>query len=107
MCSELDDLHTALGGDPQRIETQRKREQMKLKLELLEQRQAHAAQVRARVKWVEKGEKLRHPPPPPHDITDQQHVLNKPGLLVAIDYFHAFDCISKDFITAFQNSILA
>ena len=34
-----------------------KREQGKLKLELLEQRKAHAAQVRARAKRVEKGEK--------------------------------------------------
>ena len=64
MCSELDDLDTALDGDPQCIEPQRKREQVKLKLELLEQRKAHAAQVRARAKWVEKGEKLRPPPPP-------------------------------------------
>ena len=36
MCSELNDLHTALDGVPQCIETQRKREQGKLKLELLE-----------------------------------------------------------------------
>ena len=34
-----------------------KREQGKLKLELLEQRKAHAAQVRARANRVEKGEK--------------------------------------------------
>ena len=37
------------------------------------------------------------------DIRYQQNVLNKPGLLVTIDYFHAFDCISKDFmINVFQ-----
>ena len=30
-------------------------------LEMLEQRKADAAQVRARAKWVEKGEKLRTP----------------------------------------------
>ena len=37
------------------------------------------------------------------DIIDQQNVLNKPGLLVTIDCFYAFDCISKDFMTnAFQ-----
>ena len=35
-------------------QTQRMREQVKLKPELLEQHKARAAQVRARVKWVEK-----------------------------------------------------
>ena len=30
------------------------------------------------------------------DIMDQQNILNKPGLLVKIDYFHFFDCISKE-----------
>ena len=54
---ELNDLDIALGGDPQCIETQRKREQVTLKLELLEQHKAGAVQVRARAKWVEKGEK--------------------------------------------------
>ena len=35
-------------------QTQRMREQVKLKPELLEQHKARAAPVRARVKWVEK-----------------------------------------------------
>ena len=54
---ELNDVDIALGGDPQCIETQRKREQFQLKHELLEQHKARAAQVRARAKWVEEGEK--------------------------------------------------
>ena len=56
-CSELNDLDTVPGGDPQCIDTQRKHEQVKLKLSLLEQHKACTAQVHARVKWVEKGEK--------------------------------------------------
>ena len=32
------------------------------------------------------------------DTIDQQNVLNKPGLLITVDYFHAFVCISKDFM---------
>ena len=32
------------------------------------------------------------------DIMDQQNVFSKPSLLVTIDYFHAFDCISKEFM---------
>lgn len=32
------------------------------------------------------------------DITDQHNILHKPGLLVTIDYVHAFDCISTDFM---------
>ena len=38
------------------------------------------------------------------DIIDQQNVLNEPGLLVTMDYFHAFGCISKEvMVTAFEN----
>ena len=33
------------------------RDQVKIKIELLEQQKSRAAQVRARVKWVEEGEK--------------------------------------------------
>jgi exonuclease III len=37
------------------------------------------------------------------DVTDQLNVLDKPGLLVTIDYTKAFDSISKDFmIEAFK-----
>ena len=55
--NELNDLDTALGRDPQRIVSQRKREHVKLKLELLEQHKARPAQVRARANWIEMGEK--------------------------------------------------
>ena len=38
------------------------------------------------------------------DITDKQNVWNGPGLLVTIDYLHAFNCISEEFmVTAFQH----
>jgi hypothetical protein len=37
------------------------------------------------------------------DATDYLNQHNRPGLLVTIDYFHAFDCISKDYmIEAFK-----
>ena len=32
------------------------------------------------------------------DVIELLNLENRPGLLVTIDYFHAFDCISKDFI---------
>ena len=38
------------------------------------------------------------------DIIDQQNVFNEPDLLVTMEYFHAFDCISKEvMVTAFEN----
>ena len=32
------------------------------------------------------------------DVIEKLNTTNKPGLLVTLDFFHAFDCISKDFI---------
>ena len=37
--------------------TQAKREQVKLEIEMIEQHKARAAQVRARARWLKKGEK--------------------------------------------------
>ena len=53
---ELNDLDTALAADPQCTVTRGKHEHTKLKLELLEEHKARAAQVRARAQWVKKGE---------------------------------------------------
>ena len=32
------------------------------------------------------------------DVIDQMNIKNKPGILATIDMFHAFDCISKEFM---------
>ena len=55
--NELDDLDKWLSKHPNCQETLKKREKIKLKLEIEETEKARAAQVRSRVKWVELGEK--------------------------------------------------
>ena len=55
--NELNDSDSALAANPARVAAQSKRDQIKIKIELLEQQKSRAAQVRARVKWVEEGEK--------------------------------------------------
>ena len=55
--NELNDLDVALSASPSSAVTQAKREQVKLKIEVIEQHKARAAQVRARARWLEKGEK--------------------------------------------------
>lgn len=57
LSNELNDLDTYLGSNPQCDSAQVKRENVKMRLELLEVNKARAAQVRARIKWVEEGEK--------------------------------------------------
>ena len=44
-------------SDPVCVAAQSKRHQIKIKIELFEQQKFRAAQVHARVKWVEEGEK--------------------------------------------------
>ena len=55
--SELNDSDSALAANPGCVAAQSKRDQINIKIELLEQQKSRAAQVRARVKWVEEGEK--------------------------------------------------
>jgi hypothetical protein len=55
--NELNELDVKLSADPSCVETQQKRENVKLQLEIMEQHAAHSAQIRARVKWIENGEK--------------------------------------------------
>lgn len=55
--AELNDLDARLANDPDNCGMQCERENLKLKIELVEQCKARAAQVRARAKWVEQGEK--------------------------------------------------
>ena len=55
--NELDDLDKWLSKHPDCVDTLKKRENIKLKLELQETEKARAAQVRSRAKWVELGEK--------------------------------------------------
>ena len=57
MYSELNDSDSALAANPARVAAQSKRDQIKMEIELFEQQKSRAAQVRARVKWVEEGEK--------------------------------------------------
>ena len=45
-----------------------------------------------------KGRRVSHILRVIDDVTDYLNQQNKPGLLVGIDYFHAFDCISKDYM---------
>ena len=53
----MNDLDVALSASPSSTVAQAKREQVKLKIEVTEQHKARAAQVRARARWLEKGEK--------------------------------------------------
>ena len=46
-----------LAANPECVATQNQRDQVKIKTELFEQQKSRAAQVRARVKWVEEGGK--------------------------------------------------
>ena len=57
MYSELIDSDSALAANPGCVAAQSKRDQIQIKLELFEPQNSRAAQVRARVKWVEVGEK--------------------------------------------------
>ena len=57
MYGKLNDIDSALAANPQCVGTQNQRDQVKIKIELLERQKSRAAQVRARVKWVEEGEK--------------------------------------------------
>ena len=54
---KLNDINSALATNPECVATQNQRDQVKIKIELLERQKSHAAQVCARVKWVEEGEK--------------------------------------------------
>ena len=54
---ELDDKEAKLSKTPQCSLTLAARDQLKLKIEIIEQHKARAAQVRSRVKWIEDGEK--------------------------------------------------
>jgi hypothetical protein len=54
---ELNNYDTILANTPDSKEILNKRDQVKLKLELYEQSKARAAQIRARINWIEKGEK--------------------------------------------------
>ena len=53
MYGKLNDIDTALAANPECVATQNQRDQVKIKIELLERQKSRAAQVRARVKWVE------------------------------------------------------
>ena len=55
--NELNDLDKHLSKFPNCQDSQRRRDNIKLSLELKETEKARAAQVRSRVKWVELGEK--------------------------------------------------
>ena len=55
--NELNMLDIQLSQNPSCHEVQNKREKLKLKLEVIEQHNSRAAQIRSRVKWVEEGEK--------------------------------------------------
>ena len=55
--SELNDSDSTLAANPARVAAQSKRDQIKIKIELFDQQKSRALQVRARVKWVEEGEK--------------------------------------------------
>jgi len=50
------DTDSALAANPECVATQNQRDQIKIKIELLEQQKSRGAQVRTRVKWVEEGE---------------------------------------------------
>ena len=55
--NELNALDVQLSKNPACHDTQNKRERLKIKLEVIEQHNSRAAQIRSRAKWVEEGEK--------------------------------------------------
>ena len=55
--NKLNDIDKILSVQPQCIESLRIRDQIKLKLEVIEKEKHRAAQVRSRAKWVEEGER--------------------------------------------------
>ena len=57
LTNELNDLDTYLGSNPQCDSAQVKRENVKMRLKLLEVNKARAAQVKAGIKWVAEGER--------------------------------------------------
>ena len=57
MYDELDTVEKELARNPDRVTLHSKRIKIKLEIELAEQHRVRAAQTRARVKWVEEGEK--------------------------------------------------
>ena len=54
---EGNNLDIALGTKPNRVSTQEKRENVKLKIEWLEQHKERAVKVRDRAEWIEKNDK--------------------------------------------------
>ena len=56
---KLNDIDSALAANPECVATQNQRDQVKIKIELLERQKSRAAQVRARVKWVVEGGKTQ------------------------------------------------
>ena len=55
--AEFDQLDTLLAKDPQNVDMLKNREDIRLKLEILEKEEATSAQTRSRIKWIEEGEK--------------------------------------------------
>ena len=55
--NELNNVDMYLSNNPNSVDAQNKREEIKLKLELIEAEKARAAQIRSRIKWIEEGEK--------------------------------------------------
>ena len=55
MYGKPNDTDSALAADPECVATQNQCDQVKLKIELLEQQKSRAVQVRSRVKWVEQS----------------------------------------------------
>ena len=53
MYGKPNDTDSALVANPECVATQNQRDQVKIKIELLEQQKSCAAQVRSRVKWVD------------------------------------------------------
>ena len=56
---KLKDTDSALAANPECVATQNQPDQVKIKIELLEQQKSPEAQVRSRVKWVEEGGKTQ------------------------------------------------
>ena len=58
--SELNDSDSTLAANPACVAAQSKRDQIKIKIKLFEQHKSRAAQVRARVTWVEERGQTIH-----------------------------------------------
>ena len=56
---KLNDTDSALAANPECVATQNQRDQVKIKIELLQQQKSRAAQVRSRVKRAEEGAKTQ------------------------------------------------